>query len=464
MKLLPSTFLSLVLWLGSSAAANCPALQASYPAPVVSDGWNATLIAQDLDSPRGILFDNAGGLLVVQRRSGIVHLALEDGDNGCVRVSKQTNLIDQDSLNHGITLSEDGKTLYASSSDEVYSWSYDASGPSVTDRTTVVSGMDSGGHTSRTLLMSKKEPGILVISRGSSSNFDSQAQRISSGISQIKAFDLTNLRGSVYDYSSQGILLGWGLRNSVGVAEEPLTGAIYSVENSADEIRRDGVDIHEDNPGEEMNFHGYLNGSTTDQGGNYGYPDCLALWDTNVPNAGSLSVGSQFSGNQNSSIDDEFCATQRVPPRLTFQAHMAPLDIIFLPNGTEAYVSFHGSWDRTDPAGYKISAIAFNNGSPVAAPDSTTSTKDIMTNQDNSQCPDSCFRPVGLALDSNGRIFMSSDSTGEIYILAKGSLSTATPTDTSSPSPSPTKGAAQLSYATCTSLWILSILGVVMLL
>lgn len=42
-----------------------------------------------------------------------------------------------------------------------------------------------------------------------------------------------------------------------------------------------------------------------------------------------------------------------------------------------------------------------------------------MTNADNSKCPDSCFRPVGLALDDQGRIFMSSDATGEIYILAK---------------------------------------------
>jgi glucose/arabinose dehydrogenase len=194
--------------------------------------------------------------------------------------------------------------------------------------------------------MSEKQPGMLIVSRGSDGNFDLDTANVSSGRSQIRAFNMTNLTATSepYEYSSQGLLLGWGLRNSVGVAEEPLQGGIYSVENSADQIRRAGVDIHENNPGEELNFHGYLNGSTANQGGNYGYPYCLAVWDTNIPNNSGLRTGSQFSLDQNSVSNDTFCREERVAPRLTFQAHMAPLDIKFVPNGTEAFVSFHGSW------------------------------------------------------------------------------------------------------------------------
>jgi hypothetical protein len=87
--------------------------------------------------------------------------------------------------------------------------------------------------------------------------------------------------------------------------------------------------------------------------------------------------------------------------------------------------------------GYKVSSVAFSAGSPVAAADSTTALTDIMSNADTSKCPDDCFRPVGLALDSKGRLFMSSDATGEIYVLAR--TSTATATTTSSPSSTPTK-------------------------
>lgn len=82
-------------------------------------------------------------------------------------------------------------------------------------------------------------------------------------------------------------------------------------------------------------------------------------------------------------------------------------------------MTFHGSWDRTNPSGYVLSSIPFNNttGEPIPAPDSTHATVDILSNADLSRCPDGCFRPVGLAWDGQGRLFMSSDSTGEVYVL-----------------------------------------------
>ena len=42
-----------------------------------------------------------------------------------------------------------------------------------------------------------------------------------------------------------------------------------------------------------------------------------------------------------------------------------------------------------------------------------------MTNPDLGKCPDECFRPVGLAWDEEGRLWVTSDSTGEIYVLRK---------------------------------------------
>ncbi|KAF4624994.1 hypothetical protein G7Y89_g13175 [Cudoniella acicularis] len=338
-----STWALLLPHLGSATTCN---LKASYPAPVASNGWASQLVVQGLTSPRGILFDSSGNLLVVQKGAGIVHLEFDDGGSTCLEVSRKTYLINSTNLNHGIALSADGRTLYASSSESVFSWAYDPTAVSVSDTNqTLITNMSNDDHTTRTLLLSQKQPGILVVSRGSNSNIDLEAADITTGHSQIRAFDLNNITsGSAsYDFATSGRLLGWGLRNSVGVAEEPLTGGVYSVENSADEIERDGVDIHQNNPGEEMNFHGFLNASTQNQGGNYGYPYCFALWNTSIPNVGSLTVGSQFSLDQNNTINDTFCTTEHVAPRLTFQAHMAPLDIIFQPNGTEAYVSFHGS-------------------------------------------------------------------------------------------------------------------------
>lgn len=205
-------------------------------------------------------------------------------------------------------------------------------------------------HTTRTLLLSEKVPGLLVVTRGSTSNIDFEASDITSGHSQIKAFNLRNMTDAPYDFNLDGLRLGWGLRNDVGIAEHPVTGGLYSVENSADQISRMGLDVHENNPGEEMNFLGYLNGTvSSNQGKNFGYPWCFAAWNVSeLPDHAELHVGSQFaidptSDSHNQNKTDHYCA-QLVAPRLTFQAHMAPLDIKFHNGGTEAWISFHGSW------------------------------------------------------------------------------------------------------------------------
>lgn len=117
---------------------------------------------------------------------------------------------------------------------------------------------------------------------------------------------------------------------------------------------------------------------------------------------------------------------------------MAPLDIKFNNSASEAWITFHGSWDRSNPVGYKLSVLPFQDGEPVAAPDNTTAVIDVFWNADNSDCPQKCFRPVGIAFDSQGRLFVSSDATGEIYVVEKASEpSTVT---SSSAGSSPTSG------------------------
>lgn len=367
-------------------------------------------------------------------------------------------------LNHGIALSQDGKTLYASSPEAAFSWTYDPT-TSTASKTnmTLITGMNTDDHTTRTLLMSQKVNGTLLVSRGSTSNIDPEAEMLSSGHSQIKAFNLNNITADGYDYDSDGLRLGWGLRNSVGVSEHPTTGGIYSVENSVDQATRDGQDVHEDNPGEEMNFHGYLNGTEyAPQGSNYGYPYCFAAWvPSDLPMNSNLTVGSQFAiGSQNNTINDTYCA-ERTPPRLTFQAHMAPLDIAFNNSGNDGWVTFHGSWDRTDPSGYKVSAIQFTNGEPVAAATSNTSYTDIFMNANNSVCPANCFRPVGMAFDSQGRMFVSSDASGEIYVVVRDEASNGTfggSTSSGSSGGSPTGGKTSAAE----SLWVSSTAALVL--
>jgi glucose/arabinose dehydrogenase len=251
-------------------------------------------------------------------------------------------------LNHGIALSDDGNTLYASSAEAVFAWTYNARGGSVSGTPrTIVANMSNSDLVTRTLLMSTHQPGMLVVSRGSAEESAAQAEVLSNGLSQIRAFNLTDLAADAapYHFGNDGLVLGWGLRNSVGVGEHPVTGGLYAVENSVDGVERNGVDVHENNPGEELNFFGYLNGTATEnQGANFGYPHCFAVWEVDeIPENEGLEVGKQFAIQENSTLRDETCAEKYVPPRLTFPAHYAPMDIKFSKEGETAYITFRGS-------------------------------------------------------------------------------------------------------------------------
>jgi hypothetical protein len=82
------------------------------------------------------------------------------------------NEADHQKLNHGIAISQDGRTLYGSSHSNVYSWSYNAQEGRVEgDSINLIEGMgDDEGHTTRTLLLSSKVPSMLLVSRGSVGN------------------------------------------------------------------------------------------------------------------------------------------------------------------------------------------------------------------------------------------------------------------------------------------------------
>ena len=187
-------------------------------------------------------------------------------------------------------------------------------------RTTIIDGMEGSDHVTRTLLYPRRVNDTLVVSRGSTENFDIGATTMSTGISQVRAFALNGSMQGPYNYGTSGKVLGWGLRNDVGIAEHPLDGGIWAVENSIDQLDRNGVDIHENNPGEEMNWLGYLNGTQeSTQGTDFGYPYCYAAWNpSELPENGKISVGTPFAS---ASSNDSLCANT-TGPRLTFQAHM----------------------------------------------------------------------------------------------------------------------------------------------
>lgn len=133
-----------------------------------------------------------------------------------------------------------------------------------------------------------------------------------------------------------------------------------------------------------MNFLGYLNGTkSSNQGRNFGYPECFTAWQPEDIPGFDGQVGQQFAiGTPNSTLNDTTCdLANRQAPRLSFQAHTAPLDILFNEIGTAAWITFHGSWDRTDPVGYNLGVVEFESGEPLAANTSRDALVPIVSNQ-----------------------------------------------------------------------------------
>jgi glucose/arabinose dehydrogenase len=182
---------------------------------LTAPGWKAVKVAGGLTQPRGVRFDSVGNLLIVQNGLGITGHSV--GPDGCLTAAK--TVVAQRNLNHGIFLSNDGKTLYASSATSVFAWDYDAATMSVSGSSrTVISGMDSRGHVTRTLAIPPKHPNLLIVSHGSNDNFDYEAGDISVGRSCVKAFDISKAPATGYNYAMDGYNLGYGLRNEVGLA------------------------------------------------------------------------------------------------------------------------------------------------------------------------------------------------------------------------------------------------------
>ncbi|PVH76304.1 iron reductase domain protein [Cadophora sp. DSE1049] len=405
--------------------ASCSGAGAPKFSSVLASGWKATKVLGGLTSPRSIIFDMAGNMLVVQSGKGItLHTMTADG---CISATK--TLIALNSLNHGITLSADGKTLYASSMTQVYSWPYTASSGTVGTRATIITGMFSGGHSTRTLLLSPKNPNLLAVSHGSNDNFDYPSGNPKTARACVKVFDLNAIPSGGYNYVSGGWLAGYGMRNEVGIAFDG-NSMLWGVENSGDNFNRGGKDVHQENPAEKLNYIGDV---TKNNDKWFGYPTCYAVWKPSDFTDQKFQIGDQFVIAPNATFKDETCKTLSTPPSLVFQPHSAPIDSKFDDTFSNLYVTFHGSWNRVPTTGFKVVQVAFTKGAdgvykPVSPLSTTTGYKDIFWNPDVTKCQGNgpsfssgCFRPAGLGFDSAGRLYMTSDisSDGELWVLGQ---------------------------------------------
>jgi glucose/arabinose dehydrogenase len=89
---------------------------------------------------------------------------------------------------------------------------------------------------------------------------------------------------------------------------------------------------------------------------------------------------------------------------------MAPLALV----GWEGHlvVALHGSWNRSDKAGYAVWWIPFE-GEPTGTPEP------FATGFLPAGASDALGRPAGLAVGADGALYVSDDKAGFIYRIAR---------------------------------------------
>jgi len=372
-------------------------------------GYCAWTWASGLSAPRGIARNAQGDILVVEQDSGRIVLLYDDDGNGVSDDGERVVLTTTSGLNHGIALQ--GGFLYASSATTVYRWPYAGGRQVLGSPQTVVTGIPSGGHSTRTLLLDGD--GNLYVSVGSASNLDTNTDR-----ARIIRYPASAL-GSASTFA-QGEAFATGLRNEVGITLDG-QGRVWGVQNGSDNLSRSdlGGDIHNDNPGEELNLF-------AEPGRFHGYPYCWS--EFLLPSGTGMGPGTQWaypSTMDDGTHSDAWCrdTDNVVPPVLVMQAHSAPLDIKFYTGGAfpadmqgSALVTYHGSWNRSPATGYKVMRIPFGaDGMPSGAP--APLLEYSAAGDTGSGWP---HRPVGIETGLDGRLFVTSDASDIVIAIGYG--------------------------------------------
>ena len=105
---------------------------------------------------------------------------------------------------------------------------------------------------------------------------------------------------------------------------------------------------------------------------------------------------------------------------MLIQTHSAPLQIVFYKGQDfpaeydgSAFVTLHGSWDRSIRTGYKVVRLLFDkSGKP------TGEYEDFMTGFVVSD-KQVWGRPVGVAVARDGSLFVTEDGNGTIWRISR---------------------------------------------
>jgi glucose/arabinose dehydrogenase len=337
---------------------------------VVPPGFEAEVFVEGLNGPRFIAFGPDGTLYAADRGNNrIVALPDADGDGAADEIRVFATGLERP---HSLVFHE-GAWYVGVQSGIVRLADEDGDGTADSQEVVVTLPSD-GSHTTRTVEF--LPDGRMVVSVGSTCNVCEEEDERRAA---VVVYEDGNGSGEA--------VFARGLRNAVGLAIHPTTGELWATNNGRDLM---GDDVPPENV--------YI----VREGLDYGWPRC---------HSGDV-VDPEFGGTNGCDGVEQ--------PVTEMQAHSAPLGMVFYTGQDgerpfpeeywgDLFVAFHGSWNRSEPTGYKVVRL------PLDGSERTSSVIDFAVGWLDEETDEASGRPVGLAVGRDGALYVSDDKGGFVY-------------------------------------------------
>lgn len=379
--------------------------------PTVPEGFTITAVATDLKIPRQILVLPNGDILVAEGVGGnapklrpkdviagyiksLGKSGVEGGDritllrdaDGDGRPELRTTFIDDLNAPYGLALVE--QRLYVANQDALLRFDYRDGQTRIVGKGEEVTKLPSQvNHHWTKALAASPDGSKLYVGIGSNSNVGERGLSLEENRAVIWEVDAATGASRIYVS---------GIRNPTALAFEPSSNQLWAVVNERDEL---GAELVPD----------YL--TAVREGDFYGWP--YSYWGRHI----DPRVQPQ---------KPELVRTA-VTPDYALGSHVAPLGLSFA-SGTGfpgyaqgAFIGEHGSWNRRNLVGYKVSFVPFASGRPAGKP------KDFVTGfiKDGR----ARGRPVGVTYDpARGALWIADDLSNTVWrVTASQSVALASP-------------------------------------
>ena len=371
--------------------------------PAVAAGLRVQALASGLKNPRSLYVLPNGDILVVEssgpkappiRRpkewvmnwmEAKTHSSEEGHDilllrtDGAGTVVQKSLFIDHLNSPFGVVLV--GNDLYVADTDAVLRYPYQTGQTQITTPGVKLTDLPGGPidhHWTKSLTAS---PDGTKLYAGVGSNSNITENGLIAEADRAAIWEIDRATGAHRLYAT-------GLRNPNGLTFEPQSHVLWAVVNERDEL---GPDLVPD----------YL--TSVQYGGFYGWP--YSYWGQHV----DARVKPQRPD----------LVARAIIPDYSLSSHVAPLGLVFdtgdgLPAQYRggAFIGEHGSWDRTQPNGYKVVFVPFGHGRPIGqAQDVVTG---FLTADGKAR-----GRPVGLAMDASGALLVADDIGNTVWRVSK---------------------------------------------